>query len=71
MDLSTKSTQLRREKRRSDKLLKQMLPLEVIRQLKKNKQVPAENFECVTIYFSDIVSFTKLSASSSPMEVFI
>jgi len=54
MDLGLKTTELKREKRRSDKLLKQMLPMEVIRQLKRNKQVPAESFECVTIYFSDI-----------------
>ncbi|XP_035705388.1 uncharacterized protein LOC110846851 isoform X2 [Folsomia candida] len=71
MDLSTKTAALRREKRRSDKLLNQMLPLEVIKQLKKNRQVPAENFESCTIYFSDIVSFTKLSSSSSPMEIIV
>ena len=46
-----------------------MLPSSVVRQLRQKRQVPAENFESVTIYFSDIVSFTKLSASSSPMEV--
>lgn len=33
MDLSTKTAALRREKRRSDKLLNQMLPLEVIKQV--------------------------------------
>lgn len=32
-------------------------------------QVPAENFEAVTIFFSDIVGFTFISASSSAMEV--
>lgn len=32
-------------------------------------QVPAETYDAVTIYFSDIVGFTQISATSTPLEI--
>jgi len=33
--------------------------------------VPAELYEAVTIYFSDIVGFTEIAADCTPLEVII
>ena len=60
---------VRTEQEKSDRLLLNILPEPIAKQLKEGKNNIADGFSEVTILFADIVGFTKLSEKISPQEV--
>ncbi|KAI1290266.1 Atrial natriuretic peptide receptor 1 [Halotydeus destructor] len=64
-----KTSALIEEKRKCDRLLNELLPKCVVEQLKSGQHVAPEQFDCVTVCFTDIVGFTRIAAQCSPIEV--
>ena len=60
---------LKAERRKSERLLQNILPQSIIEQLKTSPGEIAQSFGEVTILFTDIVGFTSLAATSSPAQV--
>ncbi len=60
---------VRAEQEKSDRLLLNILPEPIAKQLKEGHSNIADGFAEVTILFADIVGFTKLSEKISPKEV--
>ena len=57
------------EKKRSDDLLKNILPDETASELKENGSVKAKKFDSVSVLFTDFKGFTKYSESLNPEEL--
>ncbi|XP_062567629.1 atrial natriuretic peptide receptor 1-like, partial [Saccostrea cucullata] len=60
---------LNEEKDKTDRLLYRMLPRLVADKLKRGEFVVPEEFEAVTVFFSDIVGFTTIASKITPLDV--
>ena len=67
--LKVKNEQLSEEKKRSDDLLLNILPLEVAEELKSDGKSEARDFENVTVLFTDFIDFTESAEQLSAKEL--
>ncbi|EYC08171.1 hypothetical protein Y032_0067g3 [Ancylostoma ceylanicum] len=68
-EVQARMKELTEEKKKSDILLYRMLPKQVAERLKLGQPVEPETFDCVTLFFSDVVSFTTLASRCTPLQV--
>lgn len=57
------------EKKKSDDLLRNILPNEVAAELKEKGEALARHYDAVTVLFTDFVDFTVISESRSPQQL--
>ncbi|CEF70156.1 Atrial natriuretic peptide receptor 1 [Strongyloides ratti] len=68
-DVNARTEELIEEKKKADLLLSRMLPKQVVEKLKLGQPIQPENFDLVTIFFSDIVSFTVIASKCTPLQI--
>ena len=69
LELRLAAKKLEAEKRRSEQLLLNILPLEVADELKHRGKVEPVNYESVSVLFTDFKGFTQLSEQLTPKEL--
>lgn len=65
-ELKTRTKELELEKVKTDNLLHNIFPSEIVKELKQNGSVKPCYYESVTILFTDFHDFTKITASLNP-----
>lgn len=68
-ELAEKNKVIAEEKKRSDELLLNILPEEVMHELKMHGKTQARNYSKATVLFADIKDFTTISEELSPDEL--
>uniref|UniRef100_A0A1I7RUG3 Guanylate cyclase n=1 Tax=Bursaphelenchus xylophilus TaxID=6326 RepID=A0A1I7RUG3_BURXY len=68
-EVEQRTRELTEEKKKSDILLYRLMPQQVADKLKLGEVVAPESFDMVTVFFSDVVSFTTLASRCTPLQV--
>lgn len=68
--IKAQKEKIEEEKEKSDKLLLNILPRKVAKELKENGIYEPELFDNVTVFYSDIVDFTQLTLEIRPKDLF-
>jgi len=55
------------EREKSDRLLRNILPQSIADRLKRGEMMIADHFDCSTVLFADLVGFTPLSRTMTPL----
>lgn len=67
--VTERTSELEREKSKSDDLLLNILPAELADELKQFGSAKAKRHECVTVFFSDFKDFAKITGEMEPEEL--
>ncbi|XP_078586719.1 uncharacterized protein LOC144868404 [Branchiostoma floridae x Branchiostoma japonicum] len=67
--LNEQTEELNEERQKAEQLLCQIFPKSIAQDMTKNKAVPPKHFDTATIMFSDIVGFSRISASLSSSQL--
>ena len=65
-EVRLRTQELRREKKKSDDLLLNILPAETAEELKTFGKASAKRYDSVTIFFSDFIGFTQIASQLEP-----
>ena len=65
----SRAIELKKERRKTQLILRQMLPKSIAKQLERGEAIHAKEFDLATIFFSDMVDFSDIAQKSEPLQI--